>query len=186
VASWSQPVTFLCSVCGRLLVSVLTGLLFGLAPALQSAKPVLNEALKESSRGSSSGLGSHRWLSAVVVSEFALALVLLVGAGLMNGINIQERNFVPDWKAEIRQRLIRSRLAPTRESAIVEELAQDLDDCYTALLASGVSEANSTPTDDESVIGDECHIISRQPNGPRDIKYFAHFVTCCRAHSNQS
>jgi len=66
-----------------LLVSVLTGLLFGLAPALQSAKPALNEVLKESSRGSSSGRGSHRLLNAMVVSEFVLALVLLVGAGLM-------------------------------------------------------------------------------------------------------
>jgi putative ABC transport system permease protein len=66
-----------------LLVSILTGMLFGLAPALQSARPALNEVLKESSRGSSSGLGSHRWLTAIVVSEFALALVLLVSAGLM-------------------------------------------------------------------------------------------------------
>jgi predicted permease len=50
---------------------------------------------------------------------------------------------MPDWQSEIRQRLAKLRLAPTRESAIVEELAQDLDDCYAALLAGGAGEAEA-------------------------------------------
>jgi putative ABC transport system permease protein len=66
-----------------LLVSVVTGVLFGLAPALQAARPALNEVLKDAGRGSSGGLGRSRLLGALVVSEIALALVLLVGAGLM-------------------------------------------------------------------------------------------------------
>jgi predicted permease len=47
---------------------------------------------------------------------------------------------MPEWKAEIRQRLADLRLAPTRETEIVEELSLHLDECYEELLASGVSE----------------------------------------------
>jgi putative ABC transport system permease protein len=66
-----------------LLISALTGLLFGLTPALQAARPALNETLKDGGRGASGGLGSNRLLGSLVVSEIALALALLVGAGLM-------------------------------------------------------------------------------------------------------
>src|SRR5262249_47236407 len=47
------------------------------------------------------------------------------------------------WKNEIRARLMKLRLAPTREAAIVEELAQYLEDCYTELLANGATEAEA-------------------------------------------
>ena len=62
-------------------ITVLTGLLFGVAPALQTSRVDLNDSLKEGGRGT--GSGSARSRSLLVVTEIALSLVLLVGAGLM-------------------------------------------------------------------------------------------------------
>ncbi|HKP93878.1 MAG TPA: ABC transporter permease, partial [Chthoniobacterales bacterium] len=64
-------------------VSLLTGLLFGLAPAWQVSKSDLNEGLKESGRGGSDTPRRHRMRALLVISEVALSLVLLIGAGLM-------------------------------------------------------------------------------------------------------
>jgi putative ABC transport system permease protein len=64
-------------------ISVLTGLIFGLAPALEVSKPNLTESLKEAGRGAGSGSTRNRLRSALVVSEVAITLVLLVCAGLL-------------------------------------------------------------------------------------------------------
>lgn len=66
-----------------LAVSVLTGVVFGLAPALEASRVHLNESLKESSRGNAGSSRGRRLRDALIVAEVGLALVLLVGAGLM-------------------------------------------------------------------------------------------------------
>lgn len=64
-------------------VSVLTGIVFGLVPALSSSRLDMNEVLKEGGRGGSGGVLRQRVRSVLVVSEIALALMLLIGAGLL-------------------------------------------------------------------------------------------------------
>ena len=64
-------------------VSLLTGIIFSLAPAFETTRLNLNESLKEGVKGSGGGGGNHRLRSVFVIAEVALALVLLVGAGLL-------------------------------------------------------------------------------------------------------
>jgi predicted permease len=64
-------------------VTLATGILFGLAPALTATRTDLSESLKEGGAGSTTESGRRRLRSVLVVSEMALALVLLAGAGLL-------------------------------------------------------------------------------------------------------
>ncbi len=66
-----------------LAVSVLTGIVFGLAPALSSVRYDLNSILKTSGRGTTGSRSRARWRNALVVSEIASCVVLLAGAGLL-------------------------------------------------------------------------------------------------------
>jgi len=74
---------------------------------------------------------------------------------------------VPDWKPEIRRRLARLQLAPTRENAIVEELAQHLDESYQELLACRMSEAEAqrqvlTDLNENDLLARELRRVERQ------------------------
>ncbi len=66
-----------------LVISVITGILFGLAPAFHSSRSTAHEVLKEGGRSASAGSGSSRLRSALVVAEIALSLTLLAGSGLL-------------------------------------------------------------------------------------------------------
>lgn len=64
-------------------VSFVTGIVFGVVPAWYASKPDMNETLKDAGRGSTGGVHRQRFRNALVVAEVALALVLLIGGGLM-------------------------------------------------------------------------------------------------------
>src|ERR1043166_4985604 len=64
-------------------LSVITALLFGIAPALQISKPNLSESLKESGRSGGPSAARNRLRSGLVISEIAITLILLVSAGLL-------------------------------------------------------------------------------------------------------
>ncbi|MCI0538358.1 MAG: ABC transporter permease [Verrucomicrobiales bacterium] len=112
-----------------LLISLLTGVIFGLAPALAAASPDLNATLKEGGGKATAGVRRHRWLRTLVVSEIALALTLLVGAGLVFNSFVRlvrvEPGFNPDRTLTMRLRL------PDRKYQTMAEIER----FYTQLLA---------------------------------------------------
>ncbi|PYT06402.1 MAG: hypothetical protein DMF60_09450, partial [Acidobacteria bacterium] len=83
-----------------LAISIVTGVLFGLLPALKAAQPGLHEVLKGGSKASVSGVGRNWLRSALIVGELALAVILLTGAGLLINsfirLNRVELGFQPE------------------------------------------------------------------------------------------
>jgi putative ABC transport system permease protein len=78
------PLTWDPLVAGFIVATCLgTGIVFGIAPALQLSRSSVNEVLKESSRGGTGGVRTRRWTAGLVVVELALTFILLGGAGLM-------------------------------------------------------------------------------------------------------
>jgi putative ABC transport system permease protein len=116
-----------------LLLSLFTSFIFGLAPALQASKLDLNETLKEGGRGNSGGSQQNRLRSWLVVTEIALALVLLIAAGLMTKsfLRLQSVNpgFNPENLITLEMQLPESKYADKDRQAIfqkqlVQRLAQ--------------------------------------------------------------
>lgn len=81
-------------------VAVLTGLIFGLAPATQTSNFRLNETLKEGGRDAIGGGKGARLRGALVIAEVAVSFVLLIGAGLLINSFLHLRNLDPGFRAD--------------------------------------------------------------------------------------
>ena len=100
-------------------LSLLTGIAFGLVPALQSSKLNLTDALKEGSRDSSASFKRNKLRSLLVVVEVAISLVLLISAGLLIKSFIRLQGINPGFDAE---RVLKLRIAlPESQYATAEQ-----------------------------------------------------------------
>ncbi len=111
-------------------ISLASSVIFGLVPALQSSRPNLNETLKEGGRSDGAGAGRQRLRKVLIVAEVALALVLLVGAGLMvKGFarltEKQHQGFDPRHVLTMRTTLQQSRYAEAHQIAAFHRQAQE-------------------------------------------------------------
>jgi putative ABC transport system permease protein len=109
------------------LASVITGLIFGLAPAFQGSRTDVTESLKEGGRGSD-GAVRNRLRSVLVVSEVALALILLIGTGLMlrSFVRLQQLDpgFKPDHLLTMEISLPDARYPDPKKAAFFNEILE--------------------------------------------------------------
>ena len=108
-------------------VSLLSGLIFGLAPALQASRFDLNDALKQGGARSGTGKGQRRLRGAFVVAQVALAFVLLVGAGLLiqtlYRLRAQYSGLHPESLLTLRTQLAANRYGdPARRAAFYDQV----------------------------------------------------------------
>ena len=152
-----------------LALSVVTGLVFGIAPALLAARTDVNEALKQGTRGSTEGGARGRLRSALVVAEVVLALVLLGGAGLLARSFMQlthvDPGFVPENATALRLSLPQKKYAqPEQQNAFANSLLERLKD-LPGVQAAGIT--HSMPLVGDYVLG--FNIEGRPALDPNDL-----------------
>jgi putative ABC transport system permease protein len=157
-------------------VSLLTGVLFGLAPALSASKADLNESLKEGGRTGTAGAARNRVRSALVVAEVALSLMLLIGAGLLIRSFVSLRGTETGFDAQKVLTMQISRKAGADEGrkvsnflTLVEEKVRAVPGVEAVALSNGVPMLGATETG--------VHIEGRPPveasKQPMTVAYWA-------------
>ena len=127
-----------------LVLSLATGVLFGLAPILQTRKWNWNKSLKESTRGSSAGRSRVNARRLLVISEVALALMLLIGGGLMvrsfGRLRAVDAGFTPDRLLTMTVSLAGSaHSTPPQRVAFFTDLLQRIDSLPGVQSASAIN-----------------------------------------------
>jgi predicted permease len=137
-------------------VSLLTGLVFGLIPAFQSTRPALASTLKNESGSVMGGTGAFRFRKGLVVTQVALSLLLLIGAGLFTRSLMNLRSLDPGFETE---RLLAFSVDPSlngyaleRRFALFEEIQQELGAEPGVRLVSMATEALMTDSNSSSTV----------------------------------
>jgi putative ABC transport system permease protein len=160
-----------------LVVSLLSGLLVGLVPALRISRPDLHAFLKEGGRGPLGRRFHHRFRSVLVVSQVALSLVLLVGAGLLAQSFIRLLRVDPGFRVDnlltFQLSLPDSRYTPgtIQVAAFYEQLALELEDLpgiESATAASVLPLAGGNYTQ-------RGFVVDGQPSPPAGPEYLAYW-----------
>src|SRR5579859_3027651 len=130
-----------------LVVSIFTGLLFGLMPALESWRLRLSETLKEGGRTSAGSLARHGFRRALVVSEIALSLVLAVGAALLIKSFVNVARVDPGFRPEsaVTMQLALPRTLYSDDTKVVEFYNRLLEKCSGITGAVAVGAAHNLP-----------------------------------------
>ena len=125
-------------------ICIVTGVLFGLAPALHVSRTNVNETLKEGGRSGSTGIRARRWANGLIVAQLALTLVLLAGAGFMM------RSFFEMYNREIgidtSQVLTMQMILPVRKYPTTESRTTFMERAEERLSSAADIEAVSTAT----------------------------------------
>jgi putative ABC transport system permease protein len=123
-------------------VSLATGLLFGLLPALRASRPDLSDTLKEGGRAVSASLSRNRLRAALVAGEMAVALMLLIGAGLLIKSFIHLEGVAPGFQPD-RILSMRISLTPPRYSNVQKTSEGLLEILHRIEQVPGVASAGS-------------------------------------------
>jgi putative ABC transport system permease protein len=177
-------------------ISILTGLIFGLMPAWTASRAAVGAGLKEGGRSASSSRAQQRLRSAFVTAELAVALVLLVGAGLLVKTFWKLRNVEPGFAADhlltMRVELPETRYKevdpqtrfrtqaiaginslPGTESAMVSELPLSGDSLNHDFVIEGrppIAPGDEPSLETRSVLGDYFHVMKIPLKSGRDFQ----------------
>jgi putative ABC transport system permease protein len=175
LASDSVPKAFTVALDDRVLIftlgiSILTGILLGIVPALRTAKLDLRETLNEGSRGSTTGPGQHRVRGFLVAAEIATAMLLLVGAGLLLRSFARLQDVPPGFRPD---HLLAADLPLSQNAYAKPEQRFEFFDRLVerARTLPGVRSAGAASTLPVSRTGGllHCNIAGRPPKSPHDF-----------------